>query len=120
MKKLLFSVFVILSFAFAYAGGGDDDVGNIPVHDDYHWTEETEYQIPVFHAHINTDRTILVSVDRPTTFQVRILDASGNNVHYDGFTVDGVYHIITRNFASGHYMLVIASGGNTYHGEFEI
>lgn len=126
MRRTILLLLVIASpwFIFANDDGKGNNSGNdnksIPIDNTSILTEERQLQVPIFHAEINTDRTILIRVDRPMDFEVKILDANGSYVHYRGETINDVLHITTQGFPEGNYTLYIETCECTYTGTFEI
>lgn len=123
-KVLLLLALVIPWCVWANDDGPGSNNGNddksIPIKRNFSIPEEEILLIPVFHAEINYDCSIQVSADRPTDFEVTILDAKGMNVRYRGVTIDDVLHITTQGFSLGCYTLRIETDVCTYTGEFEI
>lgn len=126
MRKIYF---LLLAISIPWCiWANDDGTGNtngndektIPIKNADFMPEEQQLQIPVFHAEINSDCTILVSADRPTDFEVKILDANGLNVRYRGVTINDVLHITTQGFSEGRYTLQIETSECNYTGVFEI
>ena len=98
---------------------GDND-NSIPIINSDCIPEEQQLQIPVFHAIINNDCSIMVSTDRPADFEVMIFDSNGLNVRYRGVTINNVLHITAQSFSVGQYTLQITTNECTYTGVFEI
>lgn len=121
MKKIILPFFVALSFYIVYANENDnDDDDKIVLSDNCHYTETRRDEIPVFHAIINNDCSIMVSTDRPADFEVMIFDSNGLNVRYRGVTINNVLHITAQSFSVGQYTLQITTNECTYTGVFEI
>lgn len=69
MKKTLLSILSALTLSIVFAEGNDDN-DRIVLLGDCHYTESVRYDIPVFHAEINANSTVLVQADRPTDFEI--------------------------------------------------
>lgn len=115
MRKLLLLLLLFLPFK------GNCSNAYVVVEKESTTSDENSNQGGIhFTVEILSDTTIRIISSEISTFNVKIFDAKGANVLYQGTTENGIFHITGRAMDIGHYVLRIEVQGVAFVGEFDI
>lgn len=116
-KKITTAVLLFMSLTSIFA----DEDNHILLYEEVHRAANQRNETGIsFHAEILSNEAIKILASEITSFNVKILDASGTSVLYQGVTIDGIFHITGRALSTGHYVLKVETHECSYIGEFSI